>query len=70
MSNNLDAKDLEINRLRSLLVNICNWPIPETFVNLPSGPQAIIDAYKVGYINGWIQYRQTIKKFIFPGGGG
>lgn len=67
----MDDKDKEINRLRSILEGICNWPLPEEtqILNIPKGAPELVHMYKIGFSNGWVQYRQTIKKFIYPGGG-
>lgn len=64
----MDEKDIEIERLRKILAAISNL-VPPTPTNTPSGPDLLVHGYKVGWSNGWVAYRQAIKRILFPGGG-
>lgn len=62
----------EIERLQSQQKIVANWPVPPPieFQNLPSGPPELVHGYKVGYSNGWIAFRQALKKYLYPSGNG
>ncbi len=58
--------DEELKKLITELVNI--EPPKDDIPNMPSGPPEFAHAYKVGFLNGWIAYRQAAKKKAFPPG--
>ena len=58
----------ELKRLKELLIQACNMFPPSQPDNLPSGPPELIHGYRVGYCNGWVAYRQQLKKLVFPSG--
>ena len=59
----------ELERLQKILAEIANMP-PPTPTNMPSGPDQLVIGYKAGWNNGWVAYRQAIKKLLYPQGGG
>lgn len=59
----------ELKELKQLLVQITNMHPPTNPENMPSGNPELVHGYKVGYANGWVHYRQLIKKLVFPSGG-
>ena len=59
----------ELTRLRQLLSQISNMP-PPTPTNMPSGPEHLKKGYEVGWVNGWVAYRQALKRALYPSGGG
>jgi hypothetical protein len=59
----------ELERLQQILAEIANLPPPSP-TNMPTGPEQLANGYKVGWINGWVAYRQAIKRIVYPQGGG
>jgi hypothetical protein len=58
----------ELKHLKELLVQATNLFPPPNPDNLPSGPPELVHGYRTGYSNGWVAYRQHLKKLIFPQG--
>jgi hypothetical protein len=56
----------ELKQLKQLLLQVCNMVPPTNVTNLPLGPAELVHGYRVGYANGWVHYRQQLKKTIFP----
>lgn len=59
----------ELERLQQILAEISNMPPPNP-TNTPSGPEQLTVGYKAGWVNGWVAYRQAIKRIVYPSGGG
>ena len=55
----------EIKRLKALIVTISNLD-EEAIKNCPSGPPDLVRGYRVGYSNGWVEYRHRIKRLLYP----
>lgn len=60
------------DELKKLIQEIINLEPPKDneIPNMPSGPPDFAHAYRVGFLNGWIHYRQKAKKIVSPPGGG
>jgi hypothetical protein len=56
----------ELKQLKELLKQATNMFPPSNPDNLPSGPPELVHGYRVGFSNGWVAYRQHLKKLIFP----
>ena len=56
----------ELKALKQLLLQATNMVPPTNVTNLPSGPAELIHGYTVGFANGWVSYRQQLKKLVFP----
>lgn len=60
----------ELKQLKQLLLQISNMAPPTNVQNLPSGPPELVHGYRVGYANGFVAYRQALKRLIYPNKGG
>jgi hypothetical protein len=60
----------ELDRIRDIHKAFFTIHPPSIPENLPSGPPELVHGYKVGFANGWVAFRQQLKKALHPEGGG
>lgn len=58
----------ELKELKERLNQAMNMFPPTIPDNLPTGPPELVHGYRVGYSNGFVAYRQMLKRLIYPTG--